>query len=104
MTEPNSRRTPSAILFDPRELLQWGPHLGAHRVAIRVLFSVLVPLLVLFAVDRLELAGYALLAALASVYGRNATTRDRLVVTVVGVAVAVVLILATHGVRHPKQR
>ncbi|MET0932196.1 MAG: FUSC family protein [Mycetocola sp.] len=80
MTEPKREHTTSTILFDPRELLQWGPHLGAHKVAIRVLFSVLVPLLVLFAVDRLDLAGYALLAALASVYGRNATTRDRLIV------------------------
>jgi hypothetical protein len=79
VTERKPDRTPSGILFDPRELLHWGPHLGAHRVTIRVLFSVLVPLLVLFAVDRLELSAYALLAALASVYGRNATTRDRLV-------------------------
>ncbi|MET0886031.1 MAG: FUSC family protein [Mycetocola sp.] len=76
MTEP--KRTPDGILFDPRELLGWGPHLGAHKVALRVLLSVLVPLLVLYAVDRLELAAYALLVAMASVYGRNATTRDRL--------------------------
>lgn len=79
MTAPKPERTPSTVLFDPRELLQWGPHLGAHKVAIRVLFSVLVPLLVLFGADRLELAGYALLAAIASVYGRSASARDRLV-------------------------
>jgi hypothetical protein len=78
VTEPKLAPAPDGILFDPRELLRWGPHLGAHKIAIRVLLSVLVPLLVLYSVDRLELAAYALLAAMASVYGRNATTRDRL--------------------------
>jgi hypothetical protein len=85
---------PNGILFDPRELLQWGPHLGAHKVTLRVFFSVLVPLLVLFAADRLELSAYALLAAMASVYGRNATTRDRLTVQASFGIVQVGLIIA----------
>jgi hypothetical protein len=74
------RYRPDGILFDPRELVRFGPHLGAHKVAIRVVVSILAPLLVLLAVDRLELAGYALLAALASVYGRMAPPRQRLAV------------------------
>ncbi|WP_411719810.1 FUSC family protein [Mycetocola sp.] len=94
MTEPKPGRAPSSILFDPRELLQWGPHLGAHRVTIRVFFSVLIPLLVLFATDRLDLSAYALLAALASVYGRNSATRDRLIVQAGFGVVQVVLIIA----------
>jgi hypothetical protein len=103
VSHPKPERTPSSIQFDPRELLHWGPHLGAHKVTIRVLFSVLVPLLALFAVDRLELAGYALLAALASVYGRNATTRDRLIVQTwfgvvqVGLVVAGAALAATDA-------
>ena len=74
------RYRPDGILFDPRELVRFGPHLGAHKVALRVVFSILAPLIVLFAVGHLELAGYALLAALASVYGRMAPTRQRLAV------------------------
>ena len=74
------RYRPDGILFDPRELVRFGPHLGAHKVALRVVASILAPLLVLFVNDSLELAGYALLAALASVYGRMAPTRQRLAV------------------------
>lgn len=74
------RYRPDGILFDPRELVRFGPHLGAHKVALRVVVSILAPLLVLFAIGHLELAGYALLSALASVYGRLAPTRQRLAV------------------------
>ena len=74
------RYRPDGILFDPRELVRFGPHLGAHKVALRVVASILAPLLLLLAMDSLELAGYALLAALASVYGRMAPTRQRLAV------------------------
>ncbi|MCP2031371.1 putative membrane protein [Okibacterium sp. HSC-33S16] len=74
------RYRPDGILFDPRELVRFGPHLGAHKVALRVVVSILAPLLVLFALDHLELAGYALLAALASVYGRMAPPLQRMVV------------------------
>jgi hypothetical protein len=94
VTESRRELQPSTILFDPRELLHWGPHLGAHRVTIRVFFSVLIPLLVLFATDRLDLSAYALLAAIASIYGRNSNTRDRLVVQAWFGAVQVVLIIA----------
>ncbi len=75
--QPDRYRS-DGILFDPRELVRFGPHLGAHKVALRVVVSILAPLLVLLAIDRLDLAAYALLAALASVYGRMAPTRQRL--------------------------
>ncbi|GGE93247.1 FUSC family protein [Mycetocola zhadangensis] len=77
--KPDRYRT-DGILFDPRELVRFGPHLGAHKVALRVVFSISGPLILLLTVGHLELAGYALLAALASVYGRMAPTRQRLAV------------------------
>jgi hypothetical protein len=58
------------------DLVRFGPHEGAHRVAARAGLSVLVPLLVLLATDRLEWSAYAAFGAFTALYGR----------TVVGVA------------------
>ena len=53
------------------QLLHVGPHRGAHRVAARAAFSVLVPLLVLWSTGHLELAIYATFGAFTSLYGRT---------------------------------
>jgi hypothetical protein len=53
------------------------PHQGAHRVALRVAVSVAVPLLVLWAIGRLDLSVYASFGAFASLYGRLDGYRDR---------------------------
>jgi hypothetical protein len=53
------------------DLLQFRPHGGAHRVAVRAGISVLTPLLVLAAVGRTEWTMYAAFGAFTSLYGRN---------------------------------
>lgn len=53
------------------QLLHVGPHRGAHRVAARAAFSVLVPLLALWSTGHLELAIYATFGAFTSLYGRT---------------------------------
>lgn len=63
--------TVSSPLPVSRDLLRFGPHAGAHRVALRAGTSVLVPLLVLWTFDRLDWAIYAAFGAFASLYGRN---------------------------------
>jgi len=52
-------------------LVAVGPHAGAHRVAVRAGISVLVPLLVLWSVDRSEWSIYATFGAFTSLYGRE---------------------------------
>ena len=53
------------------QLAAFGPHAGAHRVAGRAGVSVLVPLLVLWLVDRQAWSIYATFGAFASLYGRQ---------------------------------
>src|SRR6476619_6393307 len=52
-------------------LLDFRPHAGAHRVALRAGVSVLVPLLVIASIDRPEWTMYAAFGAFTSLYGRN---------------------------------
>lgn len=54
-----------------RRLVAVGPHAGAHRVAVRAGICVLVPLLVLWAVDRSAWSIYATFGAFTSLYGRE---------------------------------
>lgn len=54
-----------------RQLVGVGPHAGAHRVALRAGISVLIPLLVLWTIDRQEWSIYAAFGAFTSLYGRN---------------------------------
>lgn len=77
-----------------RGLVVLGPHAGAHRVAIRAGISVLVPLLVLLALDRLDWALYASFGAFTSLYGRNASyvPRLRMQLTVGALLVASVML------------
>lgn len=51
--------------------MEFNPAPGAHRVAVRAGISVAVPLLVLFAMDRLDWSMYAAFGAFTSLYGRN---------------------------------
>lgn len=59
-------------------VLRVGPHRGDHRVALRAAVSVAVPLLVLWAVGRLDLSIYASFGAFAALYGRHDVFRDRI--------------------------
>lgn len=53
------------------QVLRLGPHAGAHRVALRASISIAVPLLLLWATDRMEWSVYAAFGAFTSLYGRD---------------------------------
>ena len=75
-------------------LWHFGPHAGAHRVALRAGVSVLVPLLVLWALGRPEWTIYASFGAFTSLYGRNHAGLSR---TRMQATLAVLLTLAVAG-------
>ncbi|WP_228389251.1 FUSC family protein [Cumulibacter manganitolerans] len=54
-----------------RDLLEMRPAAGAHRVAVRAAVGVAVPLLVLWAIGRLDWSIYACFGAFTSLFGRN---------------------------------
>ncbi|GAA0996551.1 FUSC family protein [Subtercola frigoramans] len=72
MSEPNSFRSYTASVFG------FGDHNGAHRGALRVGFSVLVPLVALYATGHMQWSIYAAFGAFASVYGRGSGSVARL--------------------------
>ncbi|WKN49830.1 FUSC family protein [Nocardioides sp. Arc9.136] len=79
-----------------RELLGFGPHAGAHRVAARAGVSVLVPLLVLLAAGRLEWSIYATFGAFTALYGRERVGPLRVrLQTEVGVLLTAVVAVGT---------
>ncbi|MBZ4486681.1 FUSC family protein [Microbacterium sp. cx-55] len=59
-------------------LVAVGPRAGDHRVALRAAVSVAVPLLVVWAMGRLDLSVYASFGAFAALYGRHDTYADRI--------------------------
>lgn len=59
------------------DLLKFGPHAGAHRVALRAGASVLVPLLVLWATGHTDWSIYAAFGAFTSLYGRTSVHLSR---------------------------
>lgn len=61
------------------QILHFGPHEGAHRVAVRAGISVLVPLLLLQFLGRPEWSIYAVFGAFTSLYGRERVDRPRVV-------------------------
>ncbi|MFJ4038179.1 FUSC family protein [Microbacterium sp. NPDC090007] len=75
-------------------VIRVGPHQGDHRVAVRAVLSVGVPLLVLLLLGRLDLSVYASFGAFAALYGRADTprTRVRMQATAGAVLVAAMLI------------
>lgn len=60
-----------------RELVRVAPHAGAHRPALRCAVSVGVPMLVLLALDRVDLLGAAAFGAFTAIYGRDLTAPAR---------------------------
>src|SRR5690625_3222200 len=58
--------------------IAFGPHAGAHRVALRAATSLAVPLIVLYLFGRMDLSIYASFGSLASLYGRFHYYGDRL--------------------------
>ncbi|SDS73029.1 Fusaric acid resistance protein-like [Friedmanniella luteola] len=86
------------------QLVRVAPHAGAHRVALRVGVSVLVPLLVLQLLGRAEWSIYAAFGAFTSLYGRNRLHlgRLRMQATLAGALVAAVtagVVVGTSGQR-----
>lgn len=59
------------------DLVHFGPHAGAHRVALRAAASVLVPLLALVLLGRPEWTIFAAFGAFTSLYGRTARHPER---------------------------
>lgn len=88
MTSPSVAAIPRV-----RQLLAVGPHAGAHRVAVRAGASALLPLLMLWSLNRIELSPFAILAATAAVFGRNASLPRRLTMQLQTSTVLVLLIL-----------
>lgn len=58
-------------------IIRIAPHRGDHRVALRAAISLSVPLLLLWAMGRLDLAMYASFGGFAALYGRNDGYADR---------------------------
>lgn len=70
--------TTAEPLLRPRDLVRFGPHNGAHRVAVRAGLSVAIPLLILWSIGRVDLSLYATFGAFTSLYGRQYTHLARL--------------------------
>ncbi|WP_136586547.1 FUSC family protein [Microbacterium hydrothermale] len=58
-------------------VIRVGPHRGDHRVAVRAVLSVGIPLIALLLLNRLDLAVYASFGAFAALYGRTDAPRTR---------------------------
>ena len=74
--------------------MRWGPHGGAHRVALRAGVSVCVPLLVLVLAGRVGWAPYAAFGAFTSLYGRRHARAERAGMQVVAGAFLVLAVTA----------
>lgn len=85
-------------------LLDFRPHAGAHRVALRAGVSVLVPLLVIAAIHRPEWTMYAAFGAFTSLYARNHVQLSRAAMQLSAGAALVVCVVAGSAVTllpHP---
>ena len=63
-----------------RQIFRLGPSDEDHFIALRAALGVFIPLLVLVAVQRLDLAIFAIFGAFTGVYGRTPGHLDRLIV------------------------
>jgi hypothetical protein len=70
-------------------LVAVGPHAGDHRVALRAAVSVGVPLLAVWALERLDLSVYASFGAFAALYGRHDGCGDRIRMQIAAASVLV---------------
>jgi hypothetical protein len=77
-----------------QQLVRVAPHAGAHRVALRVGLSILVPLLVVQLLGRPEWSIYAAFGSFTALYGRNRVHLSRLRMQL---TLAVVLVVAVAG-------
>lgn len=76
--------------------VSFGPHAGAHRVALRAAVCVAVPLLILWGIDRLDVSVFATFGAFTALYGRFDALRDRLAMqTAAGATIVVTMVIAT---------
>ncbi|MCJ1702696.1 FUSC family protein [Rathayibacter sp. VKM Ac-2926] len=98
--------TPSlrSALPHPRELVTFGPHDGAHRVALRAGISMAVPLLLLWVFGRTDLALYATFGAFTALYGRRHTHRPRLLMQASAAAYLVAMVTIGTAVALSPQR
>ncbi|KJC63413.1 FUSC family protein [Agreia bicolorata] len=90
----------SPTLPHPRQLVAFGPHGGAHTVAVRAGISMAVPLIALWLTDHLDLSLYAAFGAFTALYGRNHSHLPRLRMQSLAAAmmVSAVVIGTTVGV------
>jgi hypothetical protein len=79
-------------IFWPESLLAFGPHAGAHRVAIRATVSTLVPLATLLLIGRPEWAPWAAFGAFTALYGRNRVNLSRSTMQLTAAAVLVTMV------------
>ncbi|QHC65640.1 FUSC family protein [Rathayibacter sp. VKM Ac-2759] len=94
----------STALPHPRELIAFGPHAGAHRVALRAGVSIAVPLLLLWAIGRTDLALYATFGSFTALYGRQHTHRPRLAMQLSAAAYLVAMVTIGTAVALSPQR
>jgi len=78
-------------------LVRIAPHRGDHRVAIRAAVSIAVPLLILWAIGRVDLSVYASFGAFASLYGRYDRYADRIRMQIAAGATMLVCMLIGTG-------
>lgn len=78
-------------------LIRIAPHRGDHRVAIRAAVSIAVPLLILWAIGRVDLSVYASFGAFASLYGRYDRYADRIRMQIAAGATMVACMLIGTG-------
>ncbi|WP_295838500.1 FUSC family protein [uncultured Microbacterium sp.] len=74
-------------------VIRVGPHRGDHRVAVRAVLSVGIPLLALLMLGRLDLSVYASFGAFAALYGRTDLPRVRVRMQAVAGSVLVACML-----------
>ena len=93
------------MLPHPRHLVAFGPHGGAHTVALRAGISMAVPLTALWLSGHLDLSLYAAFGAFTALYGRNHThlTRLRMQTLAAAMLVSAVVIGTTVGVFEARQ-
>ncbi len=77
-------------------LIRIAPHRGDHRVAIRAAVSIAVPLVILWAIGRVDLSVYASFGAFASLYGRYDRYADRIRMQIAaGLTMVVCMLMGT---------
>jgi len=86
--------TPHRVMPRPRHILQSNPGQGEHWVALRAALATAAPLLVLWWIDRVDLAPYAVFATFVTLYGRRYGHAHRIRVQVVAALAQLTSIMA----------